>query len=119
MSNWVIFENKPNFNPKQSQSKPISPPPAAKYTLFKPNLSRRSLWRSRIKPNFPKSQQSHFSLLLICVKNSGDFGSDIVRRSCFTRYTSRRMHKKKLRILSIFLRQFNDSLPISCKLRLY
>ena len=33
-------------------------------------------------------------MLLICVKNSDDFGSDIVRYSCFTRYTSRRMLKK-------------------------
>jgi hypothetical protein len=37
ISNWAICENKPNSNPIQSQ--------------YKPNLSRRSLWRSRNKPN--------------------------------------------------------------------
>jgi hypothetical protein len=43
--NWTLGENKPKTNPIQTQSKP-------KQSQFKPNLSRRSLWRSRIKPNF-------------------------------------------------------------------
>jgi len=80
-------KNKPNSNPIQTQSNPIKANKMPKQTQYKPKTNP-------IKPNFPKSQQSHFSMLLICVKNSDDFGSDIVRRPCFTRYTSRRMHKK-------------------------
>jgi hypothetical protein len=73
-SNWAICENKANIKPKQSQTKPIyekakmnvtsiitkgyenKPRFRAKteQTQYKPNLSRRSLWRSRIKPNFKR-----------------------------------------------------------------
>jgi len=41
MDTWSSGKNEPKTNPKRTQSDPI-----------KPNLSRRSLWRSRKKPNF-------------------------------------------------------------------
>ena len=37
----------------------------------------------------------------------------------YATHLTQNAQKKFMRILSIFLRQFNDSLPISCKLRLY
>jgi len=39
-SNWTLDENKPNTKPIQTQSNPISPPPAAKYTQYKPNQTQ-------------------------------------------------------------------------------
>jgi BASS family bile acid:Na+ symporter len=44
-TNPIQTQYKPNSKPIQSQLKP-------KQTQFKPNLSRRSLWQSRNKPNF-------------------------------------------------------------------
>jgi len=40
IANSILCENKPNTNPIQTQSKPISPPHAAKQTQFKPNQTQ-------------------------------------------------------------------------------
>jgi len=59
--NTNYMQNKPNLLnaqmnvskvlTKNYENKPRLPAPA-KQTQYEPNLSRRSLWRSRIKPNF-------------------------------------------------------------------
>jgi len=51
MDTWSIGKNKANSNPIQSQNKPNTKP-------NKPNLSCRSLWRSRNKPNFTLTPSS-------------------------------------------------------------
>jgi hypothetical protein len=79
ISDWKLGENKPNTKPIKANTNPIPERPKMNENLFatkvyenittfrleknKPNLSRRpvrrsfsedgSLWRSRIKPNFP------------------------------------------------------------------
>jgi hypothetical protein len=54
--------NKPNSNPIQTQykanSNPIKAKTNPKQTQYKPNLSRRSLWRSLNKPNFRANMSS-------------------------------------------------------------
>jgi hypothetical protein len=75
IANWTLSENKPNSKPIKPKTKPIAEraklmqsvylqrimknnadrgyeKTKPKQTQNKPNLSRRSLWRSRIKPNF-------------------------------------------------------------------
>ena len=46
---WWSGKNEPKTNPNEPNSNPISAHKMPKRTQFKPNLSRRSLWRSRIR----------------------------------------------------------------------
>ena len=48
MDTWSIRKNEPKTNPNEPKTNPNEP----KTNPNKANLSRRSLWRSRIKPNF-------------------------------------------------------------------
>ncbi len=52
MDTWSIRKNEPKTNPNEPKTNPIKANKMPKQTQFKPNLSCRSLWRSRNKPNF-------------------------------------------------------------------
>jgi len=55
IANWKLGENKPNTNPIQTQSNPISPPPATKQTQFKPNQTQ-----FQTGGNHPRSVRKYF-----------------------------------------------------------
>ena len=57
ISNCKLCENKANTKPKQTQSNPISPPPATKQNQFKPNTNP-------IKPNPPAHKSRRFDCCL-------------------------------------------------------
>jgi hypothetical protein len=52
MDTWSIRKNEPKTNPNEPKTNPILANKTPIRTQFKPNLSCRSLWRSRNKPNF-------------------------------------------------------------------
>jgi hypothetical protein len=52
LDTWSIRKNEPKTNPNEPKTNPILANKTPIRTQFEPNLSCRSLWRSRNKPNF-------------------------------------------------------------------
>jgi hypothetical protein len=52
MDTWSIRKNEPKTNPNEPKTNPILANKTTIRTQFKPNLSRRSLWRSRKQTQF-------------------------------------------------------------------
>ncbi len=52
LDTWSIRKNEPKTNPNEPKTNPILANKKPEQTQFKPNLSCRSRWRSRNKPNF-------------------------------------------------------------------
>ena len=52
-------KNEPKTNPIKANTNPIKANIMPKQTQYEPNLSRRSLWRSRIKANFKGSKEKN------------------------------------------------------------
>ncbi|MBW8039999.1 MAG: hypothetical protein FVQ85_08380 [Planctomycetes bacterium] len=56
---WTLGENEPKTNPIKANTNPIKANIMPKQTQYEPNLSRRSLWRSRNKANFKRGIYSY------------------------------------------------------------
>jgi hypothetical protein len=72
MDTWSSGKTKPikaNSKPIKANPKPIKANKMPKQTQFKPNLSRRSLWRRRNKAKFKKAKMNVTSILTVAYEN--------------------------------------------------
>jgi len=78
---WWSGKNKANSKPNKANF----PVFFDKTNPIKPNLSRRSLWRSRIKPNFKGKTTTVLQLIkrIWCYKATVVFTKNNVKRNCF------------------------------------
>jgi hypothetical protein len=84
MDTWSIRKTKPiqsQLKPIQSQLKPIKANIMPKQSQFKPNLSWRSLWRSRKQTQFQRFIRLDFDYMLNYSRIWESFGNRILRRT--------------------------------------